>query len=62
MRADIVYEGGWFAIIVDDDGTTLFKSQKEKRAGCASRVALNYMEQQYGSPSTSKFVIDLDEW
>jgi hypothetical protein len=63
MRAEIVFRNDrWFAQIVDETGNILFTSKAERRAGCAARVALNTLEQMYGSPSTDKFVIDVGDW
>ena len=62
MRAEIVFRNGrWYAQIVEGD-EILYMSKAEQRAGCAARVALNYMEQMHGRPGTDTFTIDLDEW
>lgn len=63
MRVEIVFRNGrWYAQIIDESGTILFMSKAENRAGCAARVAMNTLEQMYGSPSTDHFVIDVGEW
>lgn len=63
MRAVVHHENSrWVAIVYGDDNSVIYRSSPENRAGCAARVAFNYMEQWYGRPSTDTFVIDLDDW
>lgn len=62
MRVEITKETyGWFANVYVD-GSLIWRSKAEMRAGCAARVGFNYIEQTYGRPSTNNFVIDLSEW
>ena len=61
MKINIAKTGvsGWVAVL-DNDGDTMYASQKHPRPGCAVREVLNWLYFEYGAPD--QISIDLSDW